>query len=439
MIVSGNDSITIIGQLNTILGCSSGDWGTLCTWNGINKWARRKPIRNANPGILVEQDFVDANFGLELPIARPDMIDAVTLSGFNYLKPQGAAINEWYRILDFNGYNHSALAVVRALDASEKIKDVDYDTVTFEILFEDQGDPDAEISFSEIAANIQKTRGIDITTWYLAFGIVRNSILYYHTEDTQIGNASSRRRRINFRTNQPPFTNIPVSGSVDCYYYICLAKNKYTYTDTQPSSNQFIAIPVSTGGETGTLSIINSAGSWSIDVSEENGHIDTQYRSQVFTAYPEYDTYKWKDIESAEVYWPIPSSNALFFGVAITNTAAVAKTLNASELSMSFETSPVNWVSRRGTGQVHPNIAYYFDARSSGIGTSFTTLNLASGQTKYLLLGFYDFWKYYLDAQGTQHSNGTPIAGSTGTSGTMGYVYYRDTVIGSFRMNLKKI
>lgn len=439
MIVIGSNPVTIIGQLNTILVCSSGDWGVLCTWPSINKWARRKPVRCQKQGELVEQDFIDANFGLEIPIERPDMIDAVTQSGFNYLQPRGAAVNEWFRILDFRGYNSDALAVVKPLDNSQKTQDVDSDYASVEVVFEDQGDTDAEISFSEIAANILRTRGIDITTWYVAVGLVRGGILYYHTADTRIGNASSRRQQVNFRTNEAPFNNIPIGSGVECRYYICACQNRYTTLDSKPTSNQFVALPISFGGETGTLTIVNSAADWRADISGDNGHIDSAYRYQTFESYPKYDTYRWKDTPGAEVYWPIPVDNGLVLGVTLTNHATRPKTLNPLELSAEFGTSPVNWVAQRGTGRVRPSSVYYFDARGSGIGTPVESLIVGGGETKYILLVFYDFWRNYLDAQGRQHSDGTPIPGSTGNYGVMAGLYYRDVSIANFRMNLKKV
>ena len=124
-----------------IIGCDSGDVGTLCTWEDINPWAWFKPMRWREFDSVTSQyspcerpllnaefkgDHNDQSNGIYFGLQRvspsnitaevatwPYMHDVV----YTYLQPRGlATYQEMYRLLDFaswetlgRGYNHHAV------------------------------------------------------------------------------------------------------------------------------------------------------------------------------------------------------------------------------------------------------------------------------------------------------------------------------------------
>lgn len=122
--------VNVIDDVAYVLGENSGDVGTLCTSNIINKWSKNKPIRyydyvnnvkTVHPGTLTDaqrkgtSDDQSAGiyYGLKLSgtQAGQDTSTWPNLHGstFEYQKPRGASQKELYRILDFTGYCHSAV------------------------------------------------------------------------------------------------------------------------------------------------------------------------------------------------------------------------------------------------------------------------------------------------------------------------------------------
>lgn len=81
----------------------------------INKWSFRKPIRSSKIGSLVEQDYLDANYGYDIPrISTSDETDIYNyfesgnIPDWAYLRPRGKDYNEAYRTGDFRLYDHAA-------------------------------------------------------------------------------------------------------------------------------------------------------------------------------------------------------------------------------------------------------------------------------------------------------------------------------------------
>ena len=143
-----------ISDLQQVLGRSVGDLGLLCSdqeWyldhidpvtlkpvyltrpvNRINKWSKAKPLRDSNPGFNITDAghenggtvhgfaaLVNPTDGIIIDGDIASVVEkydspAVHASLWEYLKPRGFASGEWFRILDFNGYNHNALCPVRS-------------------------------------------------------------------------------------------------------------------------------------------------------------------------------------------------------------------------------------------------------------------------------------------------------------------------------------
>jgi hypothetical protein len=111
-------SLDDIGQC---LGVSSRDLGTLCESENIKFWAKAHPLRSSLKRELTENDRKAEAYGIILDITEwrttsslhiQNAFKAATASNpsysWVYLKPRGIDYNEWYRILDFDGYFHGA-------------------------------------------------------------------------------------------------------------------------------------------------------------------------------------------------------------------------------------------------------------------------------------------------------------------------------------------
>ena len=117
-----------IADLQQVLGVSGNDLGQIISRGGateaINKWSIHKPERNAKLGILTLAERQDNSFGLDIPMCTSTTGIASFMSGYasgyNYLTPSGKksipSQNEWFRILDFDGYNHNANCFVNTND-----------------------------------------------------------------------------------------------------------------------------------------------------------------------------------------------------------------------------------------------------------------------------------------------------------------------------------
>ena len=117
-------------DLAPLLG-SGNDLGGFCTASTINKWAKFKPYRSVQLTTLPEATRGDSpyNFGLSWSQfgspssasggqylfspyeSDPASSARAAMNSWAYLRPRGrgsAGGNEWYRLLDFDGYNHGA-------------------------------------------------------------------------------------------------------------------------------------------------------------------------------------------------------------------------------------------------------------------------------------------------------------------------------------------
>lgn len=112
--------IDVRGDVAYVLGRSTGDVGQLCgdvKWDedeqawvdakAINMYSKRKPVRYNSKAPLNLETLTALRFGLYLN-STLDMTKHYQDPYWKYNKPRGARYSEWYRVLDFNGYNHRA-------------------------------------------------------------------------------------------------------------------------------------------------------------------------------------------------------------------------------------------------------------------------------------------------------------------------------------------
>ena len=99
-----------IDDVKSILGMSSNDLATLCTFYNINKWSPHKPVHSSKLFDLNDADFgiTDKTFKLIVPsYSRLEDLCLNTIiktPSYTYEKPKGGNSSP-YRLGDFKGYN----------------------------------------------------------------------------------------------------------------------------------------------------------------------------------------------------------------------------------------------------------------------------------------------------------------------------------------------
>ena len=110
-----------IKDIKDVLGSSRSDIGGLIEYGNINKWAVQKPVRSDLVSGTESEIKVPAKYGWNITTKSAgsntvQFINSLRTTGdssdhWEYLKPRGGSQSpkEWYRILDFDRYNHAQL------------------------------------------------------------------------------------------------------------------------------------------------------------------------------------------------------------------------------------------------------------------------------------------------------------------------------------------
>lgn len=116
------------------------DIGLLCTSPKANKWSFRKSVRHSTRQRITDEQIVSVRCGLSpVEVSKllvmgigHDSFGSYTedecraeIAEWGYNQPRGAAFSEWFRMLDFDGYTHKAVAP----DAGWTQKTLDSDTI----------------------------------------------------------------------------------------------------------------------------------------------------------------------------------------------------------------------------------------------------------------------------------------------------------------------
>lgn len=117
--ISNGHGIDIRGDVAYVLGRRSGDVGHLCgdtddpmdggtvdRGGKINRWSAHKPVEVNTPRRLTDQDFAAIHYGMDAHARLGSYMQSDYSDFFwGYARPQ-----TFYRVLDFDGYNHKAKA-----------------------------------------------------------------------------------------------------------------------------------------------------------------------------------------------------------------------------------------------------------------------------------------------------------------------------------------
>lgn len=108
-----------IADLQAVLRSNRNDIGGIITTADINKWAKNKAERNSKLGVLSEADRKENYFGLQVTPSGSSITTFISNypSEWTYFKPRGiksttlnpTSNDEWFRFLDFDGYNKTAV------------------------------------------------------------------------------------------------------------------------------------------------------------------------------------------------------------------------------------------------------------------------------------------------------------------------------------------
>ena len=98
-----------IADVQAVLGTGRNDIGALCTAPAVFKMAKYKPVRHATLGRITDAQRLALCYGLSIPRYGANDFKTHYSDQWTYLKPRGmgggsGGANEWYRLLDFDGY-----------------------------------------------------------------------------------------------------------------------------------------------------------------------------------------------------------------------------------------------------------------------------------------------------------------------------------------------
>ncbi len=158
-------------DVQTVIGDASNTLSALCTSANINKWSKRKPIRSSSLTALTSFAGSDTHWGLTVPTIAAPSASAPTqyaATSWTYNQPRGSANSEYYRLLDFDGYNHAAVPMVRSGHKKGQTISVDaYDNPTQKYSITHLSSDDTNLCLSDFSLDLGKANLV-LATFYSA-------------------------------------------------------------------------------------------------------------------------------------------------------------------------------------------------------------------------------------------------------------------------------
>ena len=99
--------ISLVGDVDYVLGTSLGDVVGVCESANVNKWSLHKPVRKDQIGELSSFESQDGNYGLHLE-AFSSLANAISGWESQWTRLAPRAGQDWHRLTDFDGYDHYA-------------------------------------------------------------------------------------------------------------------------------------------------------------------------------------------------------------------------------------------------------------------------------------------------------------------------------------------
>lgn len=241
-----------IGDISKAVGITSGDLGTIIKSGGqsklINRWAKNKPVRSANPGILTAAEKQAVNYGLNPPGLRT-YIGQTLADEWVYLYPRGKGQgdngeNEWFRILDFDNYHGDAIQPIQNLIQNRNVhlaslgQGASYDMAGANVIINIAGG-DSLIGISDLPGVSGYYLGavfsnVDITTTQPSGS---GTVLYYKTSENTIGSSS-----VTVPLTRGELETLLAAG-IKYYYIAAFTVAATTLTQSINAGTRFRALP----------------------------------------------------------------------------------------------------------------------------------------------------------------------------------------------------
>ena len=252
-----------VGDIQNCLNVSSSDVGDVCRSNKINMWAKHKPFRSSSPCFAFNtsqstpegrspdriQAALLANYGLNIPKYNANDFKTHYSTEWTYNQPRGIANNEWFRMLDFDGYQHQTWQVGPVLDRGIYTIFDGYfgvpnntvfagDSIQFGIQCADDGETGIEGLIYPYDFARDQYSSDDLSKYYLGIALLDSqSRLWVITGDKMDSHHSL------YDVNTSLSTTIPANLSDGAFKAIpMLASNEYTNWDSAPGMGYFVSL-----------------------------------------------------------------------------------------------------------------------------------------------------------------------------------------------------
>lgn len=248
-------NIDSIGDIQQATNMSNhGDLGD-CIENGtINRWSAIKPMRSSALNAMTASDREDANYGFlvdsvtEGGVLQPGIYGDSIASVFSnavanggdwpYLRPRGSANNEWFRMMDFDGYHGTGHSTAICPNDASDFTTAGVGNKTFTVF----DYTTAEIQLDMLSSNSSSFSNFDFDAAevYIIYKMVGTNI--YHTLDTGDTFADLQTSGSQGSAVQIPFT---LPGSADQQYQILAVISDWAGPESEDSDEgcTFIYLP----------------------------------------------------------------------------------------------------------------------------------------------------------------------------------------------------
>lgn len=418
-----------IDDVNAIIQTGGGDVGTVCTSNNINKWAKNKPFRNTSPGVMTDTDRANALWGLGSPVVQSAGGNTMAVQGpkfvaatldtngnaYEILKPRGLAgtagnaNSEWFRLLDFDGYYHTAQKPINSNDiAGFNVLDVG-NTITYNVQ-KTISQATGSITLSDLFTKL------GIGGFYLGIGFRWGSsssyTYFYRTSSTTIGAWASGQTptiSVTFNKTDAPFSG--ASGNTNPRDFFIFAA-KYTYTTSSssiPSDQEFYALPFN----------LKSDGYGSINISKAFPVTFTLKRigvaalsSIAFSSYGSDATNYIKAISAGGSYYDITGSiqntyGSFALGFEARYTGSGTFPIDVTKIKLEADVNAYDWATTgtgHGTGQRSISSCMIASTEGGTLSTpSGNAFSVPSNGSIFVVLRVADFLGYQSNSN-TRHA-----------------------------------
>ena len=234
-----------MGDISNAVAYGSLDLGTLIANGTIRPMAKYKPVRHSEVGILNETQRAATRYGFGSTLPQLPMSAAEPQNDWVYQRPQGIGNNEWYRMLDFDGYVNDACSPLVL-----SVQQIANDGMSVIILFGDdrsngvRGDGKSWTSGESLSLSELLVSASDYTGYNIAFilcnGDTKNLIVTSMTMAQFIANPSQEfdlysSATVNSKGTYPAVPLLASSKSGDkVTVIVCLASP--SLAPTSPSS-----------------------------------------------------------------------------------------------------------------------------------------------------------------------------------------------------------